>query len=543
MLERFKKIPRQDWIGLAIVILGLIVLNYNLMDRLDVYSDDDDLYWGFAMDYLKGKYRGPDDAVLYCLWQLGIQMITQDPIQTYYINYVAMVSLPCLALYALMRSLRVNVWVSVWLVLLFMFSGLNFPLLPKLTHFTVLFLGAGLAISNFAAGNLIKQLTIAGFTVWLASYIRPEMYVACGLILLWLLYLSYRKKTYRSFTTLFVVVLMSGILLGTPIRKNDRSFWTFKVYMAINYLEWYPGQIQLSPWMHFNEINEQIFGHKLTSIKDAVETRPDLVIRHVQTNIIKLATDSFRYATEYVQMMVDLFPFPYKRYLFPLLGLIFLALIDYRRYASNIWATAKRYKEFGVILFLTLVPSIITTTTMYPRPHYFLYHFYLLYLPLAGVLLSNLAFRKISLGSSAQFLPKKYLVPALNLVLLTVFLVPRVLARAQDEPTPKRDFMNELRGLNLQGEVNLLGGDPITYSRYIGPEWTFYFYDNERPDSLQAFIRDKDINVIVTNPKMNEYFKGNHSYEDFLSDPGQSGFSLVKDAENRHIYVQNQKIK
>jgi hypothetical protein len=542
MLERIKRIPRQDWIGLAIVLAGLVVLNYNLMDRLDVISDDDDLYWGFAMDYLKGKYRGPDDAVLYCLWQLGIQMLTKDPILTYYINYVAMASLPCLALYALMRSLRVNVWVSVWLVLLFMFSGLNFPLLPKLTHFTILFLGAGLAISNFAADNLIRQLTIAGFTVWLASYIRPEMYVACGLILAWLLYLSYKRKTYRSFTTLLVVVVASGILLGTPIRENDRSFWTFKVYMAINYMEWYPNQIQLSPWMHFNEINEQIFGHELVSIKDAIETRPDLVVRHVGANIVKLVTDSFQYATEYVQMMVDLFPIPYKRYLFPLLGIIFLAFIDYRRYASNLWGTARRYKEFGVILFLTLVPSIITTTTMYPRPHYFLYHFFLLYLPLAGILLSNLAFRKVSVGS-LHFLRNRYLAPALNLFFLAVFLVPRLQVRAQDEPTPKRDFMYELQSLNLQGEVRLLGGEPITYSRYVDPDWTFYFFDNERPEDFRNFIRDSGTNLVIISPKMQEYFRGDPSYEAFVSDPGQLDFRLIKQTDERIIYAHDQKIK
>ncbi len=542
MLERLKRMSRQDLIGLAIVLLGLVVLNYNLMDRLDVISDDDDLYWGFAMDYLKGKYRGPDDAVLYCLWQLGIQMITQDPVQTYYINYIAMVSLPCVALYALMRSLRVNVWVSVWLVLLFMFSGLNFPLLPKLTHFTVLFLGAGLAISNFAADNLIKQLTIAGFTVWLASYIRPEMYVACGLILLWLLYVSYKRKTYRSFVTLFAVVVVSGVLLGTPIRENDRSFWTFKVYMAINYMEWYPDRIQLSPWMHFNEINEQIFGHKLVSIKDAIETRPDLVVRHVQTNIIKLATDSFRYVKEYVQMMLDLFPFPYKRYLFPLLGLVFLALIDYRKYAANLWATAKRYKEFGVILLLTLVPSIITTTTMYPRPHYFLYHFYLLYFPLVGILLSNLAFRRVTFGSFS-FLRNKYALPVLNLLLMGVFLGPRLRANAQDEPTPKRDFIYKLQSQNLQGEVNVLGGDPITYSRYVGADWTFYFYDNQRPDNFQSFIRDSDINAVIINENVHKYFQDDTSYQAFLSDPGQLGFQLVEETDKRRIYASEQKIK
>ncbi|WP_247237039.1 hypothetical protein [Telluribacter sp. SYSU D00476] len=541
MLERLKRIPKQDLLGLGIVLVGLIVLNYNLSDRLDVFSDDDDLYWGFAMDYLKGKYRGPDDAVIYCLWQLGIQMLTKDPILTYYINYVAMVSLPCIALYALLRSLRVNVWVSVWLVLLFMFSGLNFPLLPKLTHFTVLFLGAGLAISNFASGNLIKQLMIAGITVWLASYIRPEMYVACGLIILWLLYISYRRKTYRQFATLFSIVLVSAVLLGTPIRKNDRSFWTFKVYMAINYLEWYPGQINLSPWMHFNEINEQIFGHRLVSIRDAIETRPDLVVRHVQTNIVRLVRDSFQYATEYVQMMLDLFPFPHKRYIFPLLGLLFLAMIDYRRYASNLWETAKRYKEFGVILFLTLVPSIITTTTMYPRPHYFLYHFYLLYIPLVGVLLSNLAFRRVSVGS-LSFLRSRYTLAAVNLLFMVVFLTPRLMANAQDEPTPKRDFMYQLQGLNLEGEVNLLGGDPITYSRYIREDWTFYFYDNERPESFQGFLRENDINAVIINKPMHEYFKGDPSYQAFLANPDQAGFALIKEVDQRRIYAHRQKI-
>lgn len=532
MLRKIKNISQKDWIGLGILLIGLIVLNYNYLDRLDVFSDDDDLYWGFGMDYLKGKYRGPDDGALYCLWQLIIQLLTNDAVRTYYINYILMVSLPCFSLYYLLRSLRVGVWISVWLVLLYMFSGLNYPLLPKLTHFAVLVLAIGLAISNYAS-TLIKRITAAGFTVWLASYVRPELYLACLLLVVWLLIVSIRKRTYKDFLILLSTVVISGVIFGTPIRKNDRSFWTFKVYFAINYMEWYPDQIKLSPWMHFNEINEQIYGHRLESIMDAIKTRPDYVVRHVQTNIVKLLRDTALYAKEYIVMLKDMLPIPYKRYVLPLLMLVALALIDYRQSWRNLWASFKQHWVFGVVLGITLIPTVVATTFFYPRPHYFLYHFYLLYIPLVGILLTSLVFRKLPISYNV---PKTMVIVAINLLLIGLFLFPKLRAAAQDQPVANREFIELLRGLNFPKQVNLLGGYPLTYQRYVGEGWTFYYHDNERPSNFVEFLKQKNINCVDVNQRMKDFFEKDSTFQSFVQNPQKYGFKLAKQTPTHNIF-------
>ncbi|TDB63804.1 hypothetical protein [Arundinibacter roseus] len=523
---------QKTWLGFVLVGLGLFVLNYNLLDRLDIISDDDDLYFMFGMDYLKGKYRGPDDGALYCLWQLAIQLMTNDAAQTFYVNWILMTILPTIGFYAVMRSMKVNMWVSVWVALCYTFSLMNFPLTPKLTHFTIAILLGGMIVVR-RVDDLQKKLFWGAVTIFVASYVRPEMYVGLWVMLAWLAWISYTRKNYRLLLIMLAITVVSGLLVGTPIRENDRSFWTFKHHFSINYVSWYP-EIGLSPWNHFNEITTQVFGHKLTSPMDAFLTDPALVMRHFFFNVGNLAKETFTYLHEmFVVQLSQMFRFPHRGLVLVAVFLIVLALIDYKRSWKTIRTALKENAVLGAILFVFLIPSLLSTTIIYPRPHYILYHF-LLYVPLIGLLVSSIKFRKI--GSLTQNFTLG--IAVLNLLFISIFLYPKVREASKDLPTPNRAFALMLQGLDIKQDVRLLGGDaPFTYPRYVSPNWKdFFYFDIHRPENFARFVQEKDINCIIINKKMNDYFAGDSTYQAFRQSPESLDFIKIKQTSEHLIY-------
>lgn len=526
------KILKNELWAIACLIVALWVLNYNLFNRLDVISDDDDLYYMLGMDYLKGNYRDPDFGPIYCFWQIIIQLITKNPITTFYVNWILLTILPCVAFYTLMRSFNVKQWVSVMITVLYMYSDLHFPLTPKLTHFAITFLGIGAAYVN-RSKPLIYQVMIGGITLLLSSYIRPEMYIAVFIVLAWLLFLSYKNKSYKYMTILALSVAFSALILGSPMRQNDRSFWTFKHHFSINYISWYP-ETNLSPWNHFNEITTKAFGHQLKSPTDAFKSNPDLVFRHITENIKGLFKTTFMYVKNiFFDQLNQTFAFPHRKYLLLAVCLGIVLLLDFRRTFSQLKDSVEKNKIGWIFIVLMLIPSLISTTLIYPRQHYVLYHF-LFHLPFIGTVLSNLSFKKIGRTIQPSYLG------AIGTLILLLFLYPRFLANSKNQPTPFREFALMLQSLHLEGKVTVFGGDvPFTYPRYAGENWELLYFDIFRPSHFEKFIEEKNVNCVIINNKMDNFFKNDSSYQAFLHTPLSIGFNLIKQTDKHSVYYKN----
>ncbi len=516
----------KTWIGIVVILMAGLALNYHYAHRLDIVSDDDDLYFMFGMDYLKGKYRGPDDGALYCLWHLAIQLITNDSIKTFYWNWIFLTVVPFIATFLLLRSLKINTWVGLWLTLLFMFSDLNYTLTPKLTHFTLIIIAIGLAYANTFKKSTQKLLVIT-ITALVASYVRPEMYVAALIFLVWLIVVSVKNKNYSSALWALGLVVVSGIVFGTPIRENDRSLWTFKVYFAIHYLEQHP-EIKLSPWNHFNEINEQVFGRKIKSPFDAFFSEPQLVSMHIWENIklfSKLTTQFLK------QIFWEEWSFMYRKYVAGIGLLALLYFSDIKATWTNIKNHFTTYWLFWVVLVIMLLPSLMSTTLLFPRAHYILYHL-LFYLSIAGVLFGSIQFKKNTLTVPAIG------IIAINLALCALFLWPHAKTAVQNKAMPNLAFAKMLQDLPLKNQVNLLGGDaPFSYNRFVGPNWTFFYYDIHRPKNFADFVQKQNINCIVANQKFNDYFKQDTTYQSFRTNAKALGFILTKQTNTHAVFV------
>lgn len=521
--------PQLKLLGLLLVVLGCVVINLNYHHRLDIICDDDDLYFSFGMMLLDGKYRGADDGPLYYGFQLLMQLWTNDAIETFYVNYIVTTTVPLVLFYLLLRALRINIWIAVWLTLMLMFSNFNYPLTPKLTHFAIIFLLLGLLAFTYAHGLVKKYFYCSIFTL-LASYARPEIYIACLILATITCFLAFRQKRWGYALVLVGVILVCGYFLGTPIGARDRSFWTFKHHFSINYVEAHP-QVNLSPWNHFNQITTYAFGHRLTSIKDAILTDPQLVIWHIKTNIERYATMLPEY---FRNIIFDSIQFPFRKYVLLVLALAVLLQLNHSRSWERIKWTFKTNALFFGVFLIILIPTFISNFFIYPRPHYVLYHFFL-YLTVAALVCNALAFKSSATGRGPV---QQLLLSGANLFFIGIFFLPRYTANIKTKPLPAKDFALMLQHCNLQGPVSVLGGDaPFSYNRYVGRQWTFHYFDIIRPKVFAKCLTDYQVNCIIINNKMDAYFEKDPTYSAFLANPQRAGFVLIRRTDTHKIYA------
>lgn len=511
------------------VAIGAILINYNYNNRLDIISDDDDLYFSFGMMLLKGKYRGADDGPLYYVFQLALQLITNDAIQTYYVNYIVTTVVPMVLFYFLLRARKINLWLAVWITLMFMFSGLNYPLTPKLTHYAIIFLLLSLLAFTYTEGPVRKYFLCTLFTL-LASYVRPELYIGYFLLAVITGFICFRERKFGYILTMATVALVCGYFLGTPIGQRDRSFWTFKHHFSINYIDAHP-KLNLSPWNHFNQITTTAFGHRLVSIKDAILTDPQLVFWHIKLNI----TQYFKIIPlHFKNIIFDSIQFPLRKYVLLVLGLLVLFRMDYRESRHNVILALKTNVPFLLVFLTILAPTYVSNFFIYPRTHYVLYHFFL-YLYLLALLCNCITFKKFPTG---RVINLGYMRAGLNLFFVTLLYVPKYKESAQNKPLPSKEFALMLRNCHLKGPVSALGGDaPFSYDRYVGQDWTFYYYDIIRPENLADCLADFKINCVIINNKMDRYFANDSTYHYFLVHPERKGFVLVKRTKNHQVFV------
>ncbi|TLV00389.1 hypothetical protein [Dyadobacter luticola] len=521
-----------DILAFSFVLIAAVLLNYNYSNRLDIISDDDDLYFSFGMMLLEGKYRGADDGPLYYTFQLLLQLLTNDAIKTFYINYIITSSVPFILFYLLLRSRGVNIWLSAIIAIMFMFSLLNYPITPKLTHYAIIYLLLGLLAFSYSKKNIHKVFFCCLF-VLLAAYARPELYIGFFLLTLVTAYLSYHEGQYKYLLIIISVAILSGYFLGTPIGERDRSFWTFKHHFSINYIQANP-QLNLSPWNHFNQITTEAFGHKLVSIKDAIITSPSLVIWHIKLNIVNYLK---MLPTYFTSIIFENIQFPFRKYVLILLGLLTIFRINYTKTYTNLKLIFKENLFFLIIFLIILVPTYISNFFIYPRPHYILYHFFL-YLFLFSLLCTSLSFKRIIETERRWF---RLTIVGFSILLISLLYVPQYKKSIENKPLPSKDFSLMLRACNLKGRVSVLGGDaPFSYNRFVGQNWLFNYYDIIRPSHFDICINNYKINCVIINDKMNDYFKDDPSYKQFIGNPQSMGFKMVNKTESHQVYAKSE---
>lgn len=252
-------------LSLLILLVGLIYTS-GTFQILDINLYDESNYLASGLAILRGL-PSAENAPIYAIWYGLISLLKADSIDLYFLNYRAMTVLPAIALFIALRVFAVPRNFSIVISLGLLLSSANFPVGPKVSHFALILLLAGLSISVILR-NASGKLAIIFFSCLLASYARPEYFLSAVIFGATSIILLIGQVKYNGIKNLPVAILLicltGGVILylGTPIGGGDRSMVAFGQHYSLNWVQ--INDDSRNPWTNWEAIVASDFGNAST---------------------------------------------------------------------------------------------------------------------------------------------------------------------------------------------------------------------------------------------------------------------------------------
>lgn len=356
---------------------SLIIIILGIYTTYDVSRFSDILFWDETLYMEKGLklWHSPslDWGPFYNFWYKLLSYFTQDKIELYYLNIKILSTLLPLVLFIFLMVNNINPVLSFCVSILFMYSFMNLPVWPKVSHWCLIVFLVHMIIARYARNIYVKFIIILCGMI-LCSYIRPEFYLAYLLFTAYTIlhFIVYRKQYSIKYITayIFVVAILFGIvkLIGNPVNAggNGRMLITFGQHFAYNYCNW--NHLKFKPfwidWVFYLQDN-------FMNISKGEMVK--IFLHHIFTNIIT-------YATAILKIIVS-FIFPlFHKYLnihsILLVSLSFLVISKFSSFTKpslgNIKSSFQTANGLQKILFIFCIPTLVSSIIAYPRAHYVL---------------------------------------------------------------------------------------------------------------------------------------------------------------------------
>jgi hypothetical protein len=515
--------------GLLTVVAANFLYLSGLQRILDPMMSMDPLYirlaQGSVADILS---QDPAWGPLYSLWLKPLTVFLDDPVHVYTANIYALSLGLSIVIYLQVLLLTRRVTPAVGAALFFVVCDFNVPLSSKVSGFALLVLLAGLTVAQLAASRS-RRASIAAIGMLLASYARPELYLAAlcsGAVAAWLAYSEAGELGARAFGLPLLVLLcisIPAVALGTPIFGGDRFFIAFREHFAWNWTQWHAvGET-------FQAIWSREFG-SADSILQAVLTNPSAVARHLIDNLFGtarfMATSAFAHypflvpANQPVLVQVEVW----------LASACAFAALIYVMAMSNLRRQMR--DNYGHVLFsyaIVALCSLLSAAMIFPAAHY-------LVIPSVLLLIASAL-------ALATIIPPRFEWPwpwPIGAALLCLIAMPKpfVLPSAYQVPgsrfvgriTVKRKVVGTIelvRSLGLAPPVHVL-----TTTDGIGEMLGTGFREikvwQKGSEPLQAFMHDNDVGVIINLEGGRESFMIDDPFWRTIHDnPSEAGFLRV----------------
>jgi len=506
---------------IALIVQG-IILTHNLSEWVDIRYADESMYLGNGLHFFNQK---PDSSwgPIYSLWYFFLSFISKDPVSLYYLNYKLMTIIPAVLLLIYLNQLTKNHVLNFFFSYLFLISIINLPTWPRVSHFALIIIFTAL-ILIVKTPDKKRKFIIAGFTLLITSYVRPEFTVAFLILLIISLILLFKKKLKIVHVLPVIICLLILILpLGVPysFTRNLMAFGQgyekniditqrvengeVKNYLEIVYENF--GKVNSFPEIISND-SDKFFNHIGKNLKRLPNIFPDYKELILPTNLIK---GGYKFTSILLLLLFCSIPlilfFVTKRKNNP---------EDKRSMDSIIFMLA-------VTLFL-LFPSLIAPILYFPRAHYFLLlvPFLYTYFSTFGVL------TKI----------KNRLVEVTVFILIVFFsfaFLPNVSYYFKKSDLPNQKTISFLKTLNIKKDVNIFveGGGLLYYleDNFKLAEPVYKPFEN--------FLQNKKIDIVVPTKKLIQApaLKTDSTWFGFLNNPGKYGFNKVIVSKEASVYL------
>ncbi len=485
---------------------------------ISLYDESNYLDWGRNIP--TQGLPGGSYAPLYAVWYFLLGIVKPDPIDLYYFNVRILMLLLPVSVYCAVRAIGARPILSLLVASGIVFCRGNILIEPKVSHFAAVILLFALAVV-FRVPTGRDRLFACAIGALVCGYVRPEFSVA-GLyfgmaLLVWTMLDTFRRSADRirswmqlgAFVILVLIVLM---LFGPPLNSGDRSLIAFGQHFARNWTVWNGSAI--NPWTGWEQILRREFGD-IHSFAEAVMRRPDLVGRHVGTNLSELTTRTLavlNWGPVFNSTVLD-------RFQWLLFLLLFGGALFFTQGRGNLSrkSIGRRVVDRMVWIVLMLVPPMLASVLISPRDHY------VLFLAL-GILIGLAA---LIVAAPAQLSWKD----TLSVVLLgsaMLFVAPDVGATyGYSGSRPAYDTIMFLRALRLPGELRILEAEG-GYNIYLG-EGAHRIAEYQKATSFYTFLAEKKPNVIVVTDGLWRApgFGDDAEFSRFMSEPSKYGFEAL----------------
>jgi len=385
------KTIRNDLFVVFILLFSGWKYTYGLQNFLDIalYDESNYLYWGVKLNSFGLPIA--EGGLLYSVWYYILSLFQPENIELYYLNYKIITVLLPILLYFVLRRYSIQIIPSIMLSFFFLISHANFPLLPKVSHFSLIIVLLFLVFMSYVKKSLLNSLAIACIGTLFSAYVRPELFLAflfLCLIYIGILGYTFRKQKKSVFTIFVGFVLVSGILifsLGVPIGGN-RSLMAFGQHFSLNWVQWTSEQ-QLSPWTNWQEIIHLNFGD-IHSITEAVFNNPRLFFKHIISNLVHTPQRLGGLFFDHANLIL---PDNFKNIeAYLLLGLFAVYLVRTKnRWFSQLHDRVKENQNLFIIFGCYLIVSFMSVIIIFPRVHYLLLPGVLIIISVAILMIGN----------------------------------------------------------------------------------------------------------------------------------------------------------
>ena len=466
----------------------------------------------------------------YALWYKLLALFESDSIRLYYLNYRLMAILPSIALFIFLAISNTRLWVSFSLGLFFLFSTINLPVWPKVSHYCIFIILIGLSLMRYIPLTLVKISFISVFVLYI-SYARPEFYLTylavMGLWFIALFYKSFRSKRAIIISLLFFLfeLLVQGYM-GIPLFnfQGDRSALAFAQHFMFNYFQW--NHIDQDFWITWMPYYQELF-HNATSIREAYQINPKLFDLHFLTNIQTYFSQAFNlFSDAMLPEKVISIPLKGRLAILFLGGAIMLVVTLQDRYLSAVLKNFKRNTLALIILLLICAPTFASSLIIYPRTHYIIFQYFLLI-----YIICNVVFPITKINNPYNI----YSFVFSGIVFITVWLnMPSTKDYTyfdlwRKEPSlANLKTVEKLRSLHYTQPIHLLeneGGMNI----FLGKNYS-WIRGFMKDTTWTTYLKKEQVDIIYVTPSLIKYptLKSDSTWYAFINSPEKYGFKKVR---------------
>lgn len=517
---------RFTFAGILLIIICGVKVSWHLEQYMDVVFWDESLYLtrGVAMFKQIPKDWGPS----YSLWYKFLSLFVSDKLALYYFNFKLTTILISIAFFLLLMASGVQRILSFIFALFFLSSFINLPLWPRVSHFCVLVLIAGILIAKYHR-YIVAKLAVLSAAFLVCSYARPELFLPfllCFFSMYLMFLIKFKQNTKYEIFLVFALTAFFGFLyvfFKTPFNNGDtsRGIGVFLQHFAMNYAQWNHSNTIF--WLDFRDILKENF-KDATSLKEMIEINPEMIKHHILSNLsnylIQMGKILFSFFapiftkdTHWLTLMVSIILF----------GVYFSFTHTIKDKRKKFFALVQDNKLTLAIIFLFALPSFFVCIYAYPREHYLLLQvpFFLL---LTAFVVSSIS---VNIYKSAQ----KILVIAV----IWFFVMPEAedfsyfkMFRAEDDLSNQESVKyirnhfpatDTIRIFDVDGSVtNLLPGNFVNNN---------YLYLRDRDSVLVSdFILQNKFDIVYNTPTLSllNSVQRDTTFFDLLKHPDKYGY-------------------